>query len=178
MVVEGWLPDFAQQVALSYFRRGGYQRLLVTGGPVGEGGLLVDYKHYAAVGAATLKKMGLAAEEVVELPSPRGLKDRTYLSALAVGDWLRQERPELRRLDICSLGPHTRRSRLLFARALGGGFRVGSLAVPSKNFDPDHWWRSSSGFRNVVFEAIALFYARFLFRWETEGAEKQSRSMD
>jgi hypothetical protein len=35
--------------------------------------------------------------------------------------------------------------------------------MSSPDYDPGHWWRSSDGFREVIGEVIAYFYARSCF---------------
>jgi uncharacterized SAM-binding protein YcdF (DUF218 family) len=66
-------------------------------------------------------------------------------------------------VNLITVGPHARRSRLVFEKALGGGAHVGIVAAPVIDYDPRHWWRSSAGFRNVTGEIIAYAYARLLF---------------
>src|SRR5438552_13954182 len=44
LVVEGWLPDYALQQAVSEFREKGYERLIVVGGPIEIGASLSEYK--------------------------------------------------------------------------------------------------------------------------------------
>ena len=77
--------------------------------------------------------------------------------------WLESQGIRSTSLDVITLGPHARRSRLLFEKALGPGVRVGVLAVPDPRFDLAHWWRSSEGVRSVLGETIAYVYARLFF---------------
>ena len=122
----------------------------------------------AELAAAILKQAGFDARLLTAVPSPPGLtKDRTYGSAVALRNWLRNAYPELKQLDVLTLGTHSRRTRLLFQKALGDSIRVGIIAVQDRDFDPDRWWMSSSGFRTVLDEGIAYFYARFLFHPDT-----------
>jgi hypothetical protein len=65
--------------------------------------------------------------------------------------------------NLISVGPHARRSRLLFEKAFGREVRVGIIALESQDYDPQHWWRSSMGVRVVTDELIAYSYARLLF---------------
>ena len=108
--------------------------------------------------------LGLDPRDVVVLPSPGVKRDRTYSSALGVRAWLESNRPDVRAVNLCSLGPHARRSRLLFEKALGRRLEVGVISLPPENFDAKRWWTSSQGFKTVVGEAIAYLYARVLFR--------------
>jgi hypothetical protein len=56
---------------------------------------------------------------------------------------------------------------LLFQKAFGPEVKVGIVAVADPQFDPDHWWRSIEGVREVVGETIAYLYARLLFHPST-----------
>ena len=60
-------------------------------------------------------------------------------------------------------GPHARRSRLMFEKALGKGVTVGVMAIPANDYDERHWWHSSQGVRIIIGEALAYAYARLLF---------------
>jgi hypothetical protein len=37
-------------------------------------------------------------------------------------------------------------------------------AIPTTEYDPQHWWRSSSGVRTVIGEALAYAYVKCFFR--------------
>ena len=40
---------------------------------------------------------------------------------------------------------------------------VGGISVPNPGYDARHWWRYSEGVQDVLREALAYVYARFLF---------------
>jgi len=52
----------------------------------------------------------------------------------------------------------------LFEKAFNGKVKVSTIALDDLSYDPEHWWRSSAGVRDVLSEAIGYLYARFLFR--------------
>lgn len=83
LVVEGWIPDYGIKAALEEFETGSYKYLVTTGIPVERGDYLVEYKNFAEIPAASLIKMGLAADKITVIPSPKVKKDRTYASAIA-----------------------------------------------------------------------------------------------
>ena len=163
MAVEGWCTDYAFEVAMEEFQRGHYEKIYVTGGPIDEGAPLWQYKTYAQRGAAVLLKLGMPTNSVEAVPAARVRADRTFAAARAMAAWSREHNVPLTKVQVISEGPHARRSRLLFAKALGKDVRVGVLAVPVLEYDADHWWRSSSGVRGVMGELLAYFYAKFLF---------------
>jgi hypothetical protein len=163
LVAEGWASDYTLAAAAAEFRRNHYEKLYVTGGPVSSGSFFVEYKSAATLGAATLLKMGLAANEVQAVPAALVTRDRTYNSAVCLKRWWREHGIAPAKINLLTEGPHARRSRLLYEKALGTGVTVGVIAVPVQNYDPNHWWRSCSGTRTVLGEAIAYGYARLLF---------------
>lgn len=163
LVVEGWIPDYALREALVAFRSRPYRLLLTTGGPVPQGMAFSYHKNYARLAAATLAEFGLPPDSIAEIPSPDVLRDRTYAEGVALKEWMRTHGAPAS-LDLFSFSTHSRRSRLLYAKALGRGTRIGVYAPPDVQYDPAHWWRSSNGVRRVSDEVIAYLYARFLFR--------------
>jgi hypothetical protein len=154
LLVEGWLPDEGLRQAMRRFEEGGYRRMLVTGGPLLKGYALTRYQTYAALAAAALADMGLNPALMVEIPGPPVLRDRTYASARAVGDWLAANGFGAGRLDILTQGPHARRTWTLYQLALGPGWTCGVIAVPPLDYDPGRWWLSSEGVDAVIGEAI------------------------
>ncbi len=164
LVIEGWAPDYGFKEAMDEFQRHHYDKLYVTGGPVDSGSLLTPYKTFAEVGAAILLKLGMSTKDVQAVPAPGVRQDRTWASAASLGRWLREHQANPRQVQLITEGPHARRSRLLFQKALGPGVTVGVTALPVRDFEERWWWCSSAGFRNVTGELLAYFYARLLFR--------------
>lgn len=164
LVVEGWVHPYAIQVSVEEFKSHSYRRVFTTGGPVvGKGGYINDYQTSASVGADLLKKTAIPAELVQMVPSHVIGRDRTYSSAIALRNWFREHDVQVRALNIVTESAHARRTRLLFAKALGPEVRVGVIAVPSPDYDPRRWWRYSEGVKEVIQESAAYVYAKFFF---------------
>lgn len=159
-MVEGWVPDFALNFVVAEFKRNQYSGLYVVGGPIEQGASLFTQKTYAELSATTLRNKGLASGIVQEVPAPPVEKDRTYASAVALKDWLRVHDIHPANYHVMTIGPHARRSRLLFERALGEGAVVGITAIEDPSYDPHRWWETSVGVRNVIGEFIAYAYVR------------------
>jgi hypothetical protein len=168
MVIEGWLPDYALQQAVQELSRSHYVKLLAAGGPLEKGFYLSEYKTYAALTAATLIKLGVDSAAIIIVPAPQAAVDRTYASACAVKKWIERSGMSLHAINLVSLGPHARRSRLLYEQAFNASPKlsasVGAIAYSDRMYDGRRWWKTSSGFRTVTGEAIAYLYARFFFR--------------
>jgi hypothetical protein len=168
LVVEGWTADYVLEASAAEFRAHHYDKLFVTGVPIEEGAPLVQYHTYAERGAAVLLNLGLSTNMVQAVPAPFVRQDRTYTTALALKKWCREHGVAATKLHLMAVGPHARRSRLLYQKAFGPVVLIGITSVPSKDYDSAHWWRYSAGFRNVTDECVAYCYARFLFHPRSE----------
>jgi hypothetical protein len=168
LIVEGWAADFVMKEAVAEFNRNRYEKIYVTGGPVIWGAPLSRYKTYAERGAAVLVRMGIGTNLVQAVPSKLVVIDRTYASAIGLRDWMQKNDASTTKIHLLTEGPHARRSRLLFEKALGDHIAVGITAVPIPDYDARHWWRSSAGVRAVIDESVAYVYARFFFRLPRE----------
>ena len=163
LVVEGWTPDYGLELVAEEVKRDHYQKVYVTGGPLEYGAYLSTYKTYAQIGAATLMKLGLDSNVVQAVPAPLVRQDRTYTAAVSLKKWWQEHGITPTRIQLMSDGPHTRRSRLLYQKAMGPGVVIGVTSIPLRQYDQQQWWRYSAGVRNVIGEGLAYLYARFLF---------------
>jgi hypothetical protein len=167
LTVEGYMPDYAIKEAMQIFYRDGYGHLLVTGNKRTKGAHLDQYENDGEYSAAVLYQMGFDSSKLTVVAVHSDIrKDRTYHSALALGEWIKKNHAGMDAVDIVSLGCHARRSHLLFQKALGDSITVGVHSVTDQSFDPKHWWKSSHGFREITKETIAWIYARWVFRPE------------
>ncbi len=164
LVVEGWSPEAVLAEALAEWKRHRYDKLYVTGGPIDDGSPLADFKTCADLGVATLLRFGAEKKDLQAVPSPFVVKDRTYASATSLKKWLREHGPMPDKVNMVSLAPHSRRSRLLFQEAFGGEASIGIISVNDPGFQPELWWKSSGGVRAIIAESIAYLYARIIFR--------------
>ncbi len=174
LVVEGWVPDYMLKEALAEYKRDHYAKLFVTGIPLTQGAPLSEYQDYARLGTATLLKFGLTTNDVQAVPTGLTRRDRTYATALSLKSWWREHKMTPTKVNLVTGGPHARRSRLLFEKALGQGVTVGVIAVPANDYDERHWWNSSQGVRIVTGEALAYAYARLLFYPPKDGGGREA----
>ena len=157
------MTDRGFEAVMDEARRGGYERLYVTGGPIQQGAFLSGYSNYARLGQLTLERMGQTNPPPQAVPAPWVRQDRTYTSAVTLRQWMERHGGIPEQFNVVSLGPHARRTRLLFEKAFGPKASVGILAVAVEDYDPNRWWATSAGVRRVVDELVAYFYARCLF---------------
>lgn len=162
IVVEGWIPDYAIKDAIALFQRGSYHHLITTGLPVSKGYYLAQYKNFAELTAATFIVLGFNPEQLVAVPAPKVIKHRTQASAIALREWLSTSELDVKSINLYSLGPHARRSWIIFKAVLEPEIRVGVIAAEPQEYDPKQWWHSSEGVRTVIGEVIAYLYAQFV----------------
>lgn len=157
LVVEGWAGVPAFDEAARRFAAGGYSHLVATGGPIEAdspcAGSDVSWAEHAA---RNLRERGVPSDSVDAVPSPASAQDRTYLSAVALREWLAARGESVDRIDVVTLGPHGRRTRRLYRQAFGDAIAVGILSMPSIDYDAARWWRSSEGTKRIVVESIGL----------------------
>ena len=159
LIVESWLPDYALLDAVTEFKRGAYKYVVTTGGNLLDAGPLSHYKTGAEFAAAKLEELGLPSTCVRSVPCAATARDRTFASAVALRAWLDRSSPRVHSANLYSLGAHARRSHLLFRRALGSRVNLGIIACQDLYYDPNHWWRSSEGLRDVFSETVAYCYS-------------------
>jgi len=161
LVVEGWMPAYTYQAAGELWNTGRYRRVITVRAVPDDAVPGPGVTEYSSMGS--LVRAGIPREAIVEATGTGVQQDRTFHSAMKVRRWFEDGNITGAKLDVLTLGPHARRSRLLFRKALGEGFEVGVIAVADRRFDSAHWWRTSEGVRSVLGEFIAYLYARFFF---------------
>ncbi len=165
LVVEGWLDLAELRQAAAAVRNGHYDRVLTTGGPIDPMLDAGGWQNYAVRAAAQLRASGLpAAIPVIAVPAPASAQDRSYLSAVMVREWARQNGVVFGALDLYSAGVHARRSWRVYRMAFGDAVEVGVLAARPADHDPQRWWTSSTGAKTTLGEALSLAWTTCCFR--------------
>lgn len=163
LVVEGWIHSDSVEQAAQAYRATNYQDVVVVAAVTDAMSKWDSGRYKAEYIAGALESAGVPKDRIQVLYCNAIRKDRTYSCARAVREWLYERGKPIQTIDVVTIGPHARRSRLLFQKAMGGSVRVGVLAMDENGYDPMHWWRSSEGVREVLFEAVAYLYAKWIF---------------
>ncbi len=163
LVIEGWLDEPELLDAAEAARRGGYERVVTSGGPIDAWREGQTESNFADRAAHYLARHRLVEAPVAAVPAPPSAQDRSFLSAVVVRDWIRSQglRPDA--IDVYSAGVHARRSRMVFRLAFGSGVEIGMLASLPKQYDIDHWWRSSQGAKSVLDELLSTAWTACCF---------------
>lgn len=169
LVIEGWALATTAKQAVEEFRSGAYEKAILvrpvfsTDDPYKSGRYSMG--HWLVT---LLVQQGVPEEQLTTLFPIVVERDRTYNSALAVKQWLAEQGLSRQSFNVATLGPHARRSRLLYQKAFGESWEIGIIALRNLEYDPAHWWRTSEGVREVIGEWIAYVYARFFFHQTSE----------
>jgi hypothetical protein len=161
LVVEGWVPEYA--ITNFILHHPEYERIYTTGGPTSADRNATDPSNtYASVGYHILAQAGVPRSKLTMVPCWVKQRDRTYASDLALKQWCETNGVALTAFDIATLDVHARRSRLLAQMAFPHA-DVGVIPLRNEDYEPNRWWRYSEGVKEVLSEAAAYLYARFLF---------------
>jgi hypothetical protein len=167
LLIEGWVSDWVIPEAIEEFNRGDYRYIITTGIPFHKGFYLSEYQNQAELMCATLVKLGIDRGRIIPVSIPAVEVNRTAAMAMAVRKRILQDNLEIKAVNIYSFDVHTRRSYFIYQRVLKPEIKVGAIAHPNTSYDPDRWWTTSIGFRGVIEEAIAYFYARFIWPFQS-----------
>ena len=163
MVVEGWIHDFALDEAIIQFRQGDYSKIVCTGVPIETGSYIQQYSSYPEMTAARLRKMGVDPDRIVVAIADTSKKDRTYMAAVALREAFMAYNINETNLHLITTGPHGRRSRMLFQKALGDEYTIGITCLDPASYEPEEWHTNSEGVRYVMSEFLSYMYAKLFF---------------
>jgi hypothetical protein len=167
LVVEGWMdPAELTQVA-ALLRRGQYQHVLTTGGPLDGWSALVDERSAAGRAAEFLRASEGVNVPVAAVDTPATTRDRTHVSALTLRDRARASGTPLTNFDLITVGAHARRSWLTYRMVFGDEVEIGVRVVAPTRFDGPRWWTSSEGAKKTVDEALSLAWVKCCF-WPSD----------
>lgn len=154
LIVEGWIGIDGVRAAKQEFERGNY-RWVVAAGSMTSNRWGEERWNYATVAARTLVNLGVPADRVIEARAEETPSQRSFAAAIAVRKILESRGIDISKANVFTLGVHTRRSRLVFAKALGSRTQVGSVAWIPPRDAPVPWWKSSERAQDLLKESVA-----------------------
>ena len=173
LVVEGWLGTKELDQAVEVARKGKYDRIVTTGGPIERWSELSGSSNYADLARNYLKQHGLEDVDLASVPAPASAQDRTFLSAVKLRQWTQKQGLAVDSLDVFTGGTHARRSRMLYQLAFGQAVAVGVMAARSVQYEQDRWWRSSAGAKTVLGETASLAWTICCFHPPPPGSHEE-----
>ena len=163
LVVHGWNQDIVLEKAANEFLRSGYSYIFTTGGKLNKASDFMEITNYAQLGDSTLRKFGIKEDQIIATPV-EGLKvNWTYYSAIALKKWLKTSKPEIKNINIYSVGSYSRETRLIYKRVLGKEYNVGILFTNNPDLDESIWWKSSYGIKIIMGNTFSYLCTFFFF---------------
>ena len=162
LVVEGWIGRDGVRAAAAEFNQRGYQYVVATGGlATGEGWGEAGWSYAEGAGHELIRS-GIPQERIIVAPSRDTESQRTYESAVAVCRALQARGIHPKALNIFTLGPHARRSRLVFAKVQGPETEVGVVGWTQSGYQTLPWWRSSDRAKELLTETAGYIFEALL----------------
>ena len=163
LIIEGYVPDFVLIDLAAEAKRNSKILLVCTGLPMSKAIFCDSYKNDAEYNAAALQYFGVDSLQIINAPVSFIEKERTYTTALAAKEKLRENGYTSGKINIICVGTHARRSWYLYRKAFKNDWKVGVLSYQNITYAPESWWHSSEGARDVVYEMFAYLYCVFFF---------------
>jgi hypothetical protein len=163
LVVEGWIGDNGVRAAAAEFRSGGYQYVVATGAhPDQRKGWHWQNPDWSIAQAAAneLARAGIPREKIILAPTENTERARTFESAVSVFQTLESLTIKPASINIFTLGPHARRSRLVFAKVYSNRARIGVISWVPAARPAEAWWQSSDRAKEFLTESVG-----YLFEW-------------
>lgn len=122
---------------------------------------LKNHTRSSATDAANyLVNAGIPDSLVIPVETHHRYKSKTYTTALDVKKWLVETNPTGNRsIMLFSRGVHARRSYISYKRAFGDQVYVGIICSPDPFMTRSDWWRSTYGWKKMLYETAGVLYA-------------------
>ena len=156
LVVEGWIGADGVRAAAAEFEQGGYQYVIAAGGLSDARGWAKGGWSYAEETNQALIQSGVPKDRIVVATSVDSEIQRTYESAVAVRRALAARGIHPKAINVFTLGPHARRSRLVFAKVTG--MEVGVVSWIPSGDEGVPWWRASDRAKELLTETAGYLY--------------------
>jgi hypothetical protein len=139
LVADGWIGPDGIRAAAEEFKLGGYEYIVVSGD-------MVEERRNQSDEAVTAEKeligLGIPKDRIVTAPSAQVTRQRTFASVVAAWKALKTRGVHPKVLNVFTLGPHARRSRLVYAKVFGPATQVGVIAFVPPRYEVEPWWLS------------------------------------
>lgn len=155
LVVEAWVPKSVLEAAAHEFATGKYRLLLTTDERSSDN----TTSSRRTTGATSfLASRGVPLERILVCPVKSAVSHRSHALAVYVREEIRRQGITPKGINTLSPSAHARKTWLAYRRALASRFPVGIISVPTGDYDPARWWKSSSGGKWVILNGFGWLY--------------------
>jgi hypothetical protein len=160
LIVEGWIGSDGIRFAAEEYQRASYKYVVVTGGLIGQT-TRHDLVSYAEVAQQELVQRGVDKERIITASTGQIERQRTFKSAVAAWQALKQKGVHPIAINVLTLGPHARRSQLVYEKVFASDAPVGVIAfLPEEYAEP--WWFSVRRTKCLLKETIGYPFELWL----------------
>jgi hypothetical protein len=159
LVVEGWIPEASLKYAANLFKSEHYELILTNGGKARKKWVGTVENSYADLAKKKLMGMGINENQIIAVRTANTDRSRTYSYAQSTVAWLLKNREPPEPINVLTLGPHARKSYLLFKKAANKQFEVGIISTPPVDYNPYYWYFSIYGIVFVFRNLFGYFFA-------------------
>jgi hypothetical protein len=139
LVADGWIGRDGIRAAAKEFKLSGYEYIVVTGDMSEEE---PDQSGDTVTAEQELIGLGIPKERIIIAPSSQATRQRTFVSVASAWKALETKGVCPKALNVFTLGPHARRSRLVYAKAFAPATQVGVIAFVPPKYELEPWWLS------------------------------------
>lgn len=161
LVVETWVPEIVVRATAREFKEGNYRLLLISGiREYNSQDNLPQNVRKSSV-ANRIVAMGISRNRIIECYATETDSQRSEAMAIAVRDTLLHGGIATKGVNLIAPAAHARKTWLVYHRTLASEAPVGIIAVPTGDYDPAHWWRTTQGAKWVISNGIGWVYEWF-----------------
>lgn len=174
LMVEGWIGREAMPQVKTEFERGGYERLVITGGLTGYS-WSKDRLNATDIAEKELLRLGLPAEKLFLAPCEDVENQRTFESALTARRMMEAKGLSTKAINVVSRGAHARRTHLVYRKVFGSSINVGIISwnpLPPEILEKESWWQSSNRAKDMLDETFGFTYEALLSSGRPDGILK------
>jgi hypothetical protein len=141
LIVEGWIGSEGIRAAAEEFSRGAYKYLLITGGMTSDG-----------TGSNSSNRAETAKRQLIELEVPESRiivssaieteREHTFTLAVKARRSFQDAGVRPTSINVFTLGPHARRSQLVYEKVFASEVPVGVIAFVPSSYHTEPWWLS------------------------------------
>ena len=170
LIVEGWIGREALPGAKQEFKRGGYNRLVITGGLTGHS-WSENRSSITATAERDLLRLGFPSDKLLQAPCEDVDNQRTYESAMAAKRMMELKELHPKSINVLTRKVHARRTHLVYRKIFSPAVEVGIIS-----WDPyvsrGMWWQSSTRAKELLDETFGFAYEALLSSGRSDGRVK------
>ncbi len=139
LLVEGWLTSYEIEMAYKEFNKNGYTYIITSGLKLPEDTtrntyirdkIINNYNSEAESARKRFLAMGIDSSKIVAIPAHRVKINKTLTSALAVREWLKTTKVDVKGINIVSSGTHASRTWMIYHKVLDKKYNLGIISLP------------------------------------------------